>query len=130
MTITLPTPLPAVDSWGLSDWLDQSYSSPPASGGVATITLPQLADNVRWNVTHMVIGCTGSAGPTSLRLYLDTVSNGNLRDGTDKGNFSVADWPRGLMIPPSRSLVAVWTGASDGAVGILNVQAEIWRRSS
>lgn len=127
MTIVIPTPVPSASSWQVVDWLDASYSSDPATGGVAMLEVPQLPDTDRWRLTHGVVGCTSTA-TTSLRIYLTSVTNGNLRDGTDKGNFSVADWAPGLMIPPGRSLIVVWNGASDGAVGWLNLQAEVLRQ--
>lgn len=129
MTVPVPQPIPTTSQWQLVDWLDATYTSSPAAGGVALITLDQLPDYERWQLTHMVAGCT-SAAQTSMRLYLDSVANGSLRDGTATGNFDVADWPMGLMIPPSRSLLARWTGCNDGDVATLTVQANILRRVS
>lgn len=127
MTVPIPTAIPTTSAWGLFDWLDRTFQSAPAAGGTATITLPQTADNERWQLTHMVAGCTSGA-QTSMRLYLDGPANPNLRDGTASGNFDVADWPQGLWVPPSRALVAVWTGCDTGAVAYLTVQATILRR--
>lgn len=129
MTIPVPYALPATSSWGLVDWLDQTYTGLADAGGVALITLPTLPDNERWQLTHMVAGCASTA-TTSMRLYLDQVSNGALRDGSASGNFDVADWPMGLMIPPSRSLLARWTGCIPGDQAFLTVQANILRRNS
>lgn len=126
MSVALPQPLPTSGGWHLSDWLDQSYSSAPAAGGVATITLPQLGYNERWELTHMVVGCTSSA-TTSLRLYRDSISNPSLRDGTDAGNFCVADWAPGLKVPASSALIAVWSDATDGAIATLTVQGNVYR---
>lgn len=130
MTVPLPTTLPAVSSWSLVDWLDRSYTSDPAAAdGTALITLDALADDTRWQLTHMVAGCATTAAP-QMRLYLDSVANGNLRDGTSSGAFDVADWPGGLMVPPGRQLLARWTGCTPGDVAILSVQANIYRRAS
>lgn len=128
MTVPLPSPLPATSGWQTADWLDRSYLSAPAGAdGVVLVTVPPLPDNERWQVTHMVCGCT-SGTATQMRLYLDDVANGNLRDGTSSGNFDVADWPQGLWIPPGRSLLARWTGCAPGAVATLTLQATILRR--
>lgn len=115
--------------WAVVDWLDASYSSPPAAGGVATLQLPQLDPAVMWALSHMVCSST-STSATRLRLYLDSVGQGRLRDGSDRGNFDVADWPApGLLVPRGAALVAQWTGCDDGAVGTLTVQGQIMRQA-
>lgn len=128
MTVPLPQPIASSSRWQLFDWIDQQYTSGPAAGGIAHIELPQLASNERWQLTHMVCSCS-STSATSLRLYLGSATVPNLRDGTDSGNFNVADWPAGLMVPPSSALIAQWSGASDGATGTLTLQASIYRLS-
>jgi hypothetical protein len=128
VTVPAPYPLPVTSGWQVADWLDHSYSSQPAGNdGVALITLDQLPDNERWQLTHMVAGCTSSTA-TQMRLYVDSVANSSLRDGTSTGNFDVADWAPGLWIPPGRTLLARWFGCSTGAIATLNVQATIFRR--
>lgn len=130
MTVPVPTALPSTSSWSAVDWLDKTYTSEPAAAdGTAQITLPALPDTDRWQLTHMVAGCT-SAGASQMRLYIDDVADQNLRDGTSSGNFDVADWPMGLWIPPSRSLVAAWTSCDPGSVATLTLQAVIYRRTS
>lgn len=130
MTVPLPSPLAVTSGWQVVDWLDRSYVSGPAgTDGTAVITLPALADNERWQLTHTVIGCTSTTA-TQLRLYLDSAANTNLRDGSSSGNFDVADWPQGLWIPPGRTLIARWAGCSAGAVATLALQAAILRRVS
>lgn len=125
-SVLLPQPIASSSQWQLVDWVDNSYTSAAAAGGLATIQLPQLAYNERWQLTHMVIGCSSSA-TTTLRLYLNTVANGSLRDGSPAGNFDVADWTAGLMIPPSSALIAQWAGCSDGSVATMTLQANLYR---
>jgi hypothetical protein len=98
MTVPVPYSLPVSSSWQLVDWADKTYTGTADAAGVALITLDQLPDFERWQLTHMVAGAATTAAP-SMRLYLDTVSNGCLRDGTSAGAFDVADWPAGLMVP-------------------------------
>jgi hypothetical protein len=127
MSTPLPYALPVTSGWSLVDWLDHAYpSSPAAADGLATLTLPALDYNQRWQLTHALVSCT-STSSTRLRLYVDNVAVPFLRDGSDKGNFDVADWAMGLMIPPGRALIAQWTGCSVGAVGTLALQANIYR---
>jgi hypothetical protein len=129
VTVPVPYPLPVTTGWQVADWLDHPYTSAPAdAGGVALIELPPLPDYERWQLTHMVVGCT-SASDSQLRLYLDSVTNAQLRDGSRTGNFDVADWPQGLWIPPGRSLLARWTSCTPGAVATLTLQATIFRRA-
>jgi hypothetical protein len=129
VTLPLPTPLPVVGGWRAVDWLDRSYVSDPAGvDGVALLTLPTVPDGERWQLTHMVASCTSTAD-TEMRLYLDAVADRNFRDGSPTGNFDVADWPMGLWVPPGRTLLARWTGATAGARGTLTVQAVILRQA-
>lgn len=128
MSVHLPEPIATTSTWALVDWLDRSVTSAPAVGGVATLNLDALDYNIRWQLTHVVVSCT-SSNATQLRLYLDAPGLAGLRDGSSSGNFDVSDWAMGLMVPPSRALIAQWTGCADGDVGTLNLQANIYRLS-
>lgn len=127
MTVPAPYSLPSTSSWQLMDWLDQSTLSAPAAGGAITITLPALDSDTQWLVTRAVIGCTSTAS-TGFRLYVDGPANANLRSGSNSGNYDEADYPQGLLIRPGRALVAAWTGCTDGAIAVLNLQAQILKR--
>lgn len=129
MTVPVPVTLPSTSSWALADWLDRSYSSPPAGAdGLATLVLPAVPDNERWQLSHVVVSCTSTVA-TQLRVYLDAITGAGLRDGSLSGNFDVADWPLGLWVAPGRTLIAQWAGCTSGAVGTLNLQATILRRN-
>jgi hypothetical protein len=125
--IGLPTFTAPASSWQLVDWVDRTYSSTPAAGGLATITLDQLPPTDMWLLDHMVVQTTSST-PTVMRLYADSVDPRYIRDGSDHGNFSVGDWYSGLVCRPSVSLVAQWTGCSAGAIATLTLQARVMRR--
>lgn len=127
MSIELPRSVSVAAQWQQSDWLDRSYTSLPAVGGVATIEMPQLGDDELWLVDHMVAQCSSSTA-TTMRLYVSSAAPGFLRDGTNSGNFDVADWPNGLLVRPSSFLVAQWTGCSNGAVATLTLQVRSMRR--
>jgi hypothetical protein len=113
-------------SWQLVDWLDASYKVTAGADGVATFTCPQLDDVTRWRITRAVVASTSTAS-TKLRLYLDAPALSTLRSGSDSGDYDEADYPAGLMIPPTRALVAQWTGGNPGDTCYLNLQAEIMR---
>jgi hypothetical protein len=121
VTVLLPSSIPSAAGWQLVDWIERTVTTPPASGGVATVQLEQLETDSMWLLDHMVAQST-SATPTRMRLYADAVLPGALLDGSNSGNFDVADWPAGLLVRPSVALVAQWTGCSDGAVGLLTLQ--------
>jgi hypothetical protein len=129
MTVPAPYALPATSAWQLIDWVDNTYNAIADATGVALITLPSLPSDTRWQLTHAVAGCASAAQPV-MRLYLDSVGNPNLRDGTNTGIFDVADWPMGLMVPPGRSLLARWTGCNVGDQAFLNLQANVLRQSA
>lgn len=125
--LQLPAYVGAVSSWSQVDWLDRSWASKPAdSTGVVTLALDQLADNTRWRITHAVVS-SASTSASSARLYRDGVSVGNLRSGSNSGNYDEADYPLGLWIPQGSALVVQWTGVSAGAVCTLALQADILR---
>lgn len=120
--LQLPVPLATASGWQLYDYREVSLTSLPAGAdGTATATGPQLDPGVLWLIDHGVADCD-STTTTELRLYSGMVGRRFLLDGTGSGNFSVADWPNGLQLGPSRSLVAVWSGATTGATGVLTLQ--------
>lgn len=127
MTIVLPSALPSASGWQLADFLNLQLRSAPAAAGQAQIDGRQLGPDEMWFLDHMVSDCDSSA-QTTLRLYESVVDRQRLLDGTSTGNFDVADWPAGLQVRPSASLVAVWVGASTGARGVLTLQGRILRR--
>lgn len=122
----LPSYTAPAGSWRLSDWLDQSWTATAGADGTATLTLDPLGPSVRWRITRAVVSSTSTA-PTSVRHYLGAVGVGTLRSGSNSGNYDEADYPAGLMVPPTGVYVTRWTGADPGAVCTLALQAEILR---
>jgi hypothetical protein len=117
--------------WALVDYLPEVTlrSAKVAVGETAAIAYgDQLAGDVLWLIDHAVSSCT-SATATSLRMYSGS-PGGLLIDGTDDGNFQVADWPNGLQVAPGRQLCAVWSNADVGSVGTLALQVRVLRRVS
>ena len=128
MSVQLPQSIAAASGWQVVDWADPTFVSSPAAGGLATITLDQLPATDMWLLDHMVAECTSSTA-TQLRLYAGSVGPSTLRDGTNSGNFDVADWPGGLLVRSSTSLIAQWAGCSDGAIATLTLQARVLRQA-
>lgn len=128
MSVVLPGSLPTASGWQLIDFRTLRAQSEPAAGGVATVNLPQVAGDEMWLIDHAVIACD-SPDATTFRLYESAPLDIYLLDGSRAGNFDVADWPAGLRVEPSQTLVARWDGATDGARGIITVQYRLLRRA-
>lgn len=123
----LPSQIPTATGWVLADYRPEvTIRSQPAAGGQAIAYGEQLGSDYLWLIDHAVTSCTSSTD-TALRMYADAPT-GFLLDGTDAGNFQVADWPAGLQLASGRQLCAVWSGASAGAVGTLGLQVRVLRR--
>jgi hypothetical protein len=78
----------------------------------------------------MVCSSTSTTA-TKFRLYAGSIGPSAFRDGSDTGNFDVADWPAGLLFRGSRgSLFGQWVGASTGAVGTVTLQVRVLRQAA
>lgn len=120
--VQLPYGLPSAAGWRTLDEAVQVRLRGAEAGGRIVVEAPQLDGDQRWLVTHSVASTTSTTA-TRLRYYESTETASQLLDGTDTGNFDVADWPApGLLVPPGRSLLAVWSGASAGATASLYLQ--------
>jgi hypothetical protein len=121
--VLVPTFIGGASSWSVADWLEKEATSDPATGGLATITFPQLASDERWLIERAVCYCDSSTA-TTLRLYRSGLAPTALRSGSDTGNFDEADYPRGLVLFEGSQLIAQWSGASTGARGVLTLQVQ------
>lgn len=126
--VLLPQPVGgSASGWRLVDYVTRRASTAPATDGTAVVELDQLADDELWLIDHAVVSCD-STTPTIMRWYESAVTDFALLDGTATGNFDVGDWPAGLHVRPTQSLIAAWFGADDGAVGHVVIQARVLRR--
>lgn len=128
MSVILPGATSSASGWRLVDYATKRAQTPPAAGGIAEVDLGQLEPDEMWLIDHAVIACD-STTPTELRWYESAAIDLQLLDGTAKGGFDVADWPAGLQVRPSQSILARWTGASAGAVGTVILQYRVLRRT-
>jgi hypothetical protein len=128
MTIPLPRPIPSTSQWQLQGYRRVSMTSPPAAGGIATARFGQLGTDEQWLIDRAVVSCSSTSG-TTVRLYDGDPSVSRLLSGSNTGNYDEADYPQGLLLDAGGELVAVWSGAGDGAVGTISVQARILRRT-
>lgn len=128
--MTAPYPLQTTASqWTLTEWLPIARASAPAGAdGVALVDFGQLPDDVQWLIDRAVVSCT-STTPTAVRFYDSSRTPTQLLSGSASGNFDEADYPPGLLVRPSTTLLAVWTGASVGAVAHCRLQVRQFRRT-
>jgi hypothetical protein len=124
--LRLPVEYPSAAAWYLAERVTVRAQT-AAAAGVATLDLGQLDSSEQWLIERVVCSSTSTAR-TRLRLYESYPTPLNFLSGTDDGNFCEADYPTGLLVQPSRSLVAQWSGADAGAVCTLAVQVQIHRR--
>lgn len=128
MSVILPGQLPPAGRWHVSDFATHRWVSTAHTGqGPLVIEGPQLDQDEMWLIDHAVASCD-SPDPTELRWYESSLDPRWLLDGSSTGNFDVADWPNGLQLQPSRSLLVAWDGASAGAVGVVTLQVRVMRR--
>ena len=91
------------------------------SGGQIVATGPDIALDEQWSIEHAYVTCT-STTPTTLVVYAGMIGPQYLLDGSGSGNADTGEWPNGLLIPGGSRVIAVWTGASTGAIAFLNLQ--------
>lgn len=126
----LPTFTGSASGWTLHDYLPNVIlTTGPAVGGTMQAGGPNVEPGFLWVVQRATCSSTSTA-TTQLRLYDSSVSAGNYLTGTDSGNTDEADYSQGLMLGANRQLLAVWNGASDGAVGTLRLQVAVLAQSS
>lgn len=117
-----------MSAWVDADRFTRSASTKAAAGNTCTATLGPVPEGDLWLIERLVVTCTSSSTTTAI-LYLDSVSNANIVEGTQSGNLDFADENQPLQVDGARSLVAVWTNASNGAVGTLFAQIRVLRRA-
>lgn len=94
-----------------------------AADGTAVAAFPVVEAGTYWLVDRVVI--IGAGGGTAY-LYDDpTLPAEGLLDGTSAGDFDVSEYPRGLLIDETRTLVAHWSGATPGNTATIRAQVRI-----
>lgn len=123
----LPTQTPAASKWSVWDYQDRSKTTPAAAAdGLCRVEFDQVPDNELWLIDRIVIS-NDSTFETVFSLYKQAVADGNRLDGTDIGNLNVADESAPIVVQPNTLLIALWTGASTGARGMISIQYTIMR---
>jgi hypothetical protein len=130
MSVVVPVPVGGTATgWQLVDYATPQASAVADANGRAAITFDQLDPNQLWLIDHAVVNCpAGDRLPPQLRLYAGSETPSRLLDGSSTGDFDVADWPNGLQLSPSTSLLVVWSGAVPGATATIALQVRVLRR--
>ncbi len=115
--------------WVLHDYRHRVKSTDPAAAGVAELEYEQVPQDELWLVDRVVVQSTSSAA-TVAHLYLDTIDDRHVIDGTRVGNFDVADMASPIQLLGSTVLRVRWLGADDGAVGTCRIQLVVLRQVS
>ncbi len=125
----LPTSLSPAAAWAVHDFGQRSLTSAPADAtGRCQTHLGPVPQDELWRIDRMVVSSDGSTD-TTVGIYLDTVDPVRAIDGTEVGNFDVADLAAAIQLHGGTAMVCGWSGASLGAVGTLHVQWQILRRT-
>jgi hypothetical protein len=127
MTIPLPSSISTASQWQLVDWLSLTQKATAAATGIARVELPALDTGEMWLIDRAVVACT-STTRTTVRIYVGSTTDVPL-SGSDSGNFDEAEYPSGLLVKPSQVLIAQWTGAVNGSIATLRLQARQYRRA-
>jgi hypothetical protein len=114
--------------WSLWDYRQLVATSKAAAGGIADAVLTQVPQDELWLLDRVVVVCTSSS-TTSAFLYLNTADDRNVLDGTQVGNFDVADQSSPIQLPGGSTLLCRWAGASNGAVGTIRAQVTVMKQT-
>lgn len=127
----LPVQSSAAGGWSLWDFRQETLSSPQAtaSGQQLYVTLGPVPQDELWLINRLVVSCDSSLDTTA-GVYLDVIDPARAIDGTDTGNFDVADYASPLQLPGATAMVCAWEGAAAGAQGILRAQYQVMRKPS
>jgi hypothetical protein len=120
--------LTTAGSWGLADFGQASKSDVAGVDGSIEVSFDQVPDGELWLVDRMVVSCD-SAARTRALVYAGVVDVRALRDGTESGNFDVADMASPIQLRTGDQLVVAWSSATPGAAGVAFAQWTVLRRS-
>jgi hypothetical protein len=81
-----------------------------------------------WLVDRAAIRATGATG--TLRIYVGNATDENLVDGSDSGNFDIADNGAPWYVPSGVTLRFVWSGLAAGSVCSARIQYQVAARGN
>lgn len=117
-TITIREPIP-VDS-------STDPRQAAANGaGVAQAVFGPVQPGYQWRVERIAIS-SDSALASAFTMYLETIDPTNIVESTPSGNNDIADETQPILVPEGSRLLAVWTGATPGALCSVRIQYTIY----
>lgn len=105
--------------------LDTSMEAVFNASGVAQAELGPGIYGVVWTITRLVTYTT-STSDTTLLLYRNSESKGNLVNSTQAGNLDTDTDPK-LMLRGHEKLIAVWSNGTVGAKATLSIEGTFVR---
>lgn len=93
------------------------------ANGAGTVRLQNNKPFQKWTVNRVAVTTTTNVSEPSVKVYLDSVSEGNLLDGTYTGSNDSSDINASLLT--GQSLVVVWSDGDSGAVATASIYGEM-----
>jgi hypothetical protein len=87
--------------------------------GAGTVRLQNNKPFQKWKIDRLAVTTTTNTNEPQVKVYLDSVSEGNLLDGTYTGSNDSTDINTSLLT--GQSLVVVWSGGDSGAVATASI---------
>jgi hypothetical protein len=129
--VQVPAPAANAPGWSLADYGRASRSADRDADGTITVEFDQVPDGELWLVDRIVVFCD-SATLTRALVYDDAGAEPrSVRDGTQTGNFDVADNASPIQLEAGTQLVIVWSQSPDpGSTGTAFAQWSVLRRDA
>jgi hypothetical protein len=106
---------------GQSYTLDTSAQATLSAAGLGTATLAPPAIE-RWHVTRIAVATNQASTVTTIpvcKIYVNSISDANLYDGTFTGNQDSTD--ADLWLEKGQQLIAQWTGGVAATIGTISI---------
>lgn len=123
----LPVSTASARDWQLVDFQQRALVSEPAAAGVCRVQHGPVPQDELWLVDRMVVS-TDSTTATTASLYVDAIDPARMIDGSQSGNFDVADLAAAIQLAGGTILLCEWTRATAGARGTLRLQYQLLRK--
>jgi len=101
-------------------------SKPALAAGVCIAQIGPVSNSQTWYIEYARVKCN-STPQTTLELFKNTIDDLHSIDSTATGNDNIETPPTpGIYLGEGEILIFQWTGASIGAVGVVNAQVRVF----
>lgn len=130
--VTLPRPVALTSGAGLQvlDYRSESVTTAACVGApwLLVAEFPPVDPGTFWLLERITVTTTAT-GPTRAMVYAGGISPINFLDGTERGNFDVADNASPILVDSNTALTIQWSGVELGAVATARIQYQIVART-